>query len=393
MRKNKAFDIVVIGAGMAGLSLAALLGRMGKCVAVVDRETPQHLATEAFDARTVALSAGSRAILAPLGLWPLLATQAQAITEIDVQQGFDAHVLNFTADDAQAEAFGWILPNTHVRRVLYEAAVKHGVEFFTPRFLRDCKSHSDHIDAILDDGNVLQAQLLCGVDGKNSRVRALCGIDSVNLDYGQTAWVGLVTHAQSHNGLALERFYAEGPFAMLPFTDDANGLHRSAVVWTRHHGKHKAMPLPAPDDLSAQLNAMLDARYGDTQAIGKWAAYPLGLTHAKSFVAERVVLVSDAAHAIHPIAGQGLNVGLRDVAKLVALLDGADDCGAPELLQEYDRTRRADAFAMIAATDLLNRLFGNNVPGVRALRSWGLGLVDRIPPLKRFFMRTAMGEN
>jgi 2-octaprenyl-6-methoxyphenol hydroxylase len=389
MKKNT--DVIIIGSGMAGLAQAALLAQRGIAVTVVDREDPAFLATEAFDARTVAFSQGTKEILSPLGVWKTWEHAAEAITEIDVQEGRDPFVLNFEATDSEADAFGWILPNTLVRKTLYEAAKKSGAKFVTGVSLDRIATDEKTITALLSDGAKITAQLLIGADGRNSRVRALTGVPTVEWDYKQTALVGLVHHEHAHRGLAVERFYIEGPFAVLPFTDDEKGNHRSAIVWTKH-GKD-VCGVPSLSDITNDLLPFFDERYGRVEAIGKWAAYPLGFCHAKKMIAKRVALISDAAHGMHPIAGQGLNVGMRDVAVLVEVLPTAKgDFGAPELLEKYQRARRFDVMAMMAATDILNRLFGKKFLPVRKLRSAGLGIVNALPPLKRFFANVAMGK-
>lgn len=391
MTKNT--DIIIIGSGMAGLAAAALLGRAGLGVAVVDRVAPDIMARPGHDTRTVALSRGTRDILAPLGVWDELERHAAAITHIDVQEGHDPFVLNFAAD-GDVDAFGWILPNDVVRAVLTRTARAHGVTFVAPASLHRLRVHDDGVDVVLEHGDVLSARLVVGADGRNSRVRALCGIPTVEWDYKQTALVGLVTHERPHNGLAVERFYTDGPFAVLPFVDDDNGAHRSAIVWTRHG--RDVRDIPPPDVLNNMLEPLFDDRYGAVRVVGPWAAYPLGFNHAKKMVADRVALVSDAAHGMHPIAGQGLNVGMRDVAELVAQIilvrDAGGDIGAPDMLNAYQRARRFDVMTMMAATDILNRLFGSRVPGLRLLRSAGLGVVERLSPLKSFFANVAMGR-
>ena len=384
---SKTTSVIIVGAGMAGLALAGLLARAGLRVTVIDREDPEKMATETFDSRTVALSLGTRAVLSPLGAWDDMKEWGEAIRLIDVQEGHDPFVLNFDASESEDGAFGWILPNTRVRSVLYKTAKTYGA-IFVRGLLADIEQNETGATAVLADGTHHTAQLLIGADGRHSRVRDLLGVDTVNLNYKQTALVGLIAHEHPHHGLALERFYPEGPFAVLPFTDDGK-THRSAVVWTRH--APQKLNTPSLDDLTGMIAPMLDDRYGKTKATGLWAAYPLGLTHAKQFVAGRVVLISDAAHAMHPIAGQGLNVGMRDVSALAALLSDSSDAGDAEILKRYQTARRFDVMTMMAATDLLNRLFGNDLRVVRGLRSLGLGLVDRVPRLKKFFTGVATG--
>jgi 2-octaprenyl-6-methoxyphenol hydroxylase len=397
MRKKTDSDVTIIGAGMAGLTLGARLAQSGMDVAIIDREDPGAMATDAFDSRTVALSAGTRNILEPLDIWNDMVPAAEAITSIDVQEGHDPFILNFNTADAQAPAFGWILPNSLVRRTLYDACRRHGVTFITGQTLEDIHTTDEDATAILSGGTAHHTRLLIGADGKNSRVRAILGIDVVNLDYKHVACVGLIAHEHPHNGLALERFYPSGPFAVLPFTDK-DGQHRSAIVWSRHARdvKHTPVDLKDVQAVTEAIAPMLDERYGETKALGKWAAFPLTLHHAKSMIGQRVALISDAAHAIHPIAGQGLNLGMRDIDLLATELPQAKsegrDWGSDELLAAYQRARRFDVFTMVAATDLLTRLFGNRLPGLGRVRSLGLGIVEKLPPLKRFFMAKAMGE-
>lgn len=392
---TKKTDIIIIGSGMAGLSAAALLGQQGFNVTVVDRETPEILMSEEFDSRTVALSDGSRAILEPLNIWNEMLPYGTAIETIDVQEGQRPFILNFEAREVDASAFGWIFPNTVVRSTLYQAALRHGVRFIAPDALQDIDVRSDYVTATLKSGQSVQAQLLIGADGRFSRVRDLMGFDGVSLDYKQTALVGLITHEKPHHGLALERFYPTGPFAALPFTTE-KGVHRSAIVWTQDTKRGKRLLVPDLHTLTQQLEPLLDERYGRIGAIGKWAAYPLGLYHAKNCVNKRIVLISDAAHAIHPIAGQGLNLGMRDVEELVQTLADARamqyDIGDMDVLEPYQQSRRVDVLAMVAATDTLNRLFGMKTPGMGWVRNAGLGVVNRLPPLKKFFMKTAMGK-
>jgi 2-octaprenyl-6-methoxyphenol hydroxylase len=390
--RMKKTEVILIGAGMAGLSLAALLAQRNIAVTVIDREDPRTMATEAFDARTVALSVGTRNILAPLDIWKVLEPTGTAITTIDVQEEHHPFVLNFDAAETDSEAFGWIFSNSAVRGALYKKAKENGVIFIQDG-LKTVEQDEITVTAVLQSGTEISAPLLIGADGRHSRVRALLGFDTVQLDYKQTALVGLIEHEKPHHGLALERFYPAGPFAALPFVTH-QGKHHSAIVWTRH--KTKNARVPSLDELTQLMAPMLDERYGAIKAVGTWAAFPLSLCHAKEFIAERVALISDAAHAMHPIAGQGLNVGMRDVNALVKLLGDAKekntDLGSMDILKAYQRARRFDVMKMMAATDLLNRLFNNSIAPVRWARSAGLGLVDRVPPLKRFFAKTAMGR-
>ncbi len=398
MGKNTDAEVILIGAGMAGLSLGGLLSQQGLRVTIIDREDPSLMATAAFDARTIALSAGTMDVLSPLGINKNLLAHGEAIRVIDVQEGFDPFVLNFDTSDIGEQAFGWILPNTAVRSGLYEACLKHGVTFVTGHSVDSVTATDTHGIVTLENGTILQAPLVVAADGRHSLVRQLLGIDVVQLAYHHTAYVGFITHTQPHHGLALERFYPSGPFAALPFTDTTDGLHRSAIVWSRHQRDIKRDPINVTDldTITDRIREFVDERYGEIEAVGKWATYPLSLCHAKQMIGPRIALISDAAHAIHPIAGQGLNLGMRDIAYLAQHIPQAkaakNDWGSDDFLSAYQRARRFDVFQMVAATDILTRLFGVSFPPLRWARSAGLGLVNRVPPLKKFFMRQAMGR-
>jgi 2-octaprenyl-6-methoxyphenol hydroxylase len=240
---------------------------------------------------------------------------------------------------------------------------------------------------------------MIAADGRFSKLRQQAGIDHRVISYRQTAIVCLIEHTHPHEGLALEKFYPAGPFALLPLKPTADGIHRSGVVWTEHEddaGNYLAL---SDDDFNAELQRRVgDAAsgyWGSVKAIGKRFSYPLKLMHAEQFVAPRFALVGDAAHGIHPIAGQGVNLGYRDVAVLAELLIDQRklglDLGAEALLARYQRWRRFDSFSMTASTDILNRLFSNNLPGLSLLRRAGMVAVNHMPPVKKYFMKHAMG--
>lgn len=393
--KKQYSDMILVGGGLAGLTLACVVARQNpqRRLILIDKVEPLHQLTEKFDGRTTAISYASSLVLKDAGIWDDIVDQGQPITTIDVQDNHAPFVLNFDARDVGDHPFGWIFENRLLRFHLQEQVKDlENISYFAPAQISKIETDVEKAIVTLETGEVLEGQLLVGADGRFSAVREWTDIDLVELDYQQKATVCLVNHQNPHHGLAVERFMPDGPFAILPFTDDEAGNHRSALVWTEHGKKMRNFNTVSEEVFNLELERRFDERYGEVKLAGYRAQYPLKLYHAAALVEQRMALVGDAAHAIHPIAGQGLNLGMQDIAVLAELIQKTDgDIGAERLLKEYQRARRFDIFAMVAATDLLNRLFSNNILPLRAIRSVGLGAVNRVPRLKKFFMRTAMG--
>lgn len=385
------YDVIVAGGGPAGCAMAALLGRGGLTVACIDRDDPKESVKESYDARTTAISFGSRAILEKAGAWNGLESHACAIEDIKITDSGAPTLLRFLSEDVDSEAFGWVIENRYLRAKLFAALDHPNIDHIAPAAIADYAVDDDGVDVILADGKTLRAKLVIGADGRNSFTRDWMGIGTRGWKYNQRAIVCIVSHENPHNNIAVEDFRGEGPFAILPMLNDANGNHRSALVWTEH-GPEKSSMLRWDDaTFNAALRERFPPEYGAVKMAGPRKAFPLSLAHAHSYIGPRMALVADAAHGIHPIAGQGLNIGLRDIAALAEILKGADDPGDAALLQSYERARRPDNMAMAAATDALNKLFSNNSKSLRILRRAGLHAVERIPAAKRFFMRYAMG--
>jgi 2-octaprenyl-6-methoxyphenol hydroxylase len=249
----------------------------------------------------------------------------------------------------------------------------------------------DAVRVTLGDGRVARTALVVGADGRGSFVREAARIRTRGWPYDHTAIVATITHTGSHQNTAIEHFLSTGPFAVLPFTADARGRYRSAVVWSERPVTAQKIMAMSDTQFAQALTARLPDRYGAVVAVAMRAAYPLSLQHAERYIDTRLALVADAAHGIHPIAGQGLNIGLRDAATLADGLVGVDDCGDDAVLAAYQRARRADVTTMVAATDGLTGLFGLGLPGLRGVRRLGMRVIDRLPPLKNALVRHAMG--
>ncbi|MDB5364760.1 MAG: 2-octaprenyl-6-methoxyphenyl hydroxylase [Rhodospirillales bacterium] len=394
-------DVLIVGGGLAGLSLAAALGHAGLRVTVADRDAPATQLDEGFDGRTTAIAFGSQRLLTEIGVWPRLAADAEPIREIRVADGGSSLFLHFdhreVAPTTGGAPFGWIVENRRLRRALFERVAElANVTHLAPMAIEDHAAEGETVTARLADGSTRRARLLVGADGRLSPTRERAGIGTIGWPYRQTAIVCVAGHEKPHDGIAVEHFLPPGPFAILPMTDGADGTHRSSIVWTERSETVEALLASDQAAFDEELQRRFGPHLGAVRTLGRRFAYKLSLLQARRFTAPRLALVGEAAHAIHPIAGQGLNLGMRDVAALAELIvDHARlglDIGSPTLLSAYARRRRVDALALSAATDLLDRLFSNDIPPIAAARRIGLAAVGQVPSLKRFFMRYAMGQ-
>lgn len=389
-------DVIIVGGGAAGCTLAALLASNGVDVVCLDGENPASTITQGFDGRTMAISYGSRNVLAVSGIWQGAEQQANPIKDIQILEQGSASLLDFVSSDVKQEAFGWVIEYRHLRKALYDRlAALPRVKHMAPSRVSGFDVTPDKACALLENGGRIEGKLIVGADGKNSFTREWAGIATRGKDYNQTAIVCITRHEHPHNNIAVEDFRAEGPFAILPMQDDENGKHRSSIVWTEHGAKRESAMSWDEDIFTAGLQERFPDSYGAVKMAGPRFSYPLGLKHAHSYTAPRMALIGDAAHAIHPIAGQGLNLGLRDVAALAELVIEANkqhgDLGGDDLLNAYSTARRADNMIMAGATNTLNALFSNDLPLMSHARKVGLKLIQRFPKAKGFFMRQAMG--
>ncbi len=394
-------ELVIVGGGLVGLTLACACAGAGLDVVVIDREEPARLVDAAFDGRTSAIAFGSQRILAGIGLWDAVAPDAEPIREIRIADGDSPLFLHYDHDEIGPDPLGYIVENRVLRRALLaRAATLPTLRHLAPARIAATARRPGGVavtledgtlaDGTLGDGGSVRGALLVAAEGKQSPLRQAAGIRTLEWSYPQTAIVCTVWHERPHLGIAVEHFLPAGPFAILPMTGD-----RSSIVWTE-----RAALVPRLLALDAAgFRAELARRFGDflgrIELVGPRWSYPLALMHAARYGAERLILVGDAAHVIHPIAGQGLNLGLRDVAVLAELIVDARrlglDIGAADILARYERWRRFDTVALAAVTDGLNRLFSNSFPPLAWMRGLGLAAVNRLPPLRRFFMQHAMG--
>jgi 2-octaprenyl-6-methoxyphenol hydroxylase len=384
-------DVIVVGGGLVGGTLACALAEGGLGAVVVDRMPPEAGLDAGFDGRAFAVALGSQRLLERVGLWSAMASEACPILDIRVADGDSPLFLHYDHRETGAEPFGYLVEALTIRRALARRLPRlAGVLHLAPATVVEWWRRDGWVEARLDDGRRVRASVLVGADGRDSATRHRAGIRVTRLAYGQTAIVTAVAHERPHDNLAVEHFRASGPFAILPL----NG-NRSSIVWTEREDLTPA--IMALDDEA--FLAELAERFGDhlgalRLAGGRWS-YPLSLQYAERAVERRLALVGDAAHAMHPIAGQGLNIGFRDVAALAEVLTDARrlglDVGEVAVLRRYRRWRRFDTAVMMAATDGINRLFSNRIPPIRLARDLGLAAVHRLPPLKRAFVRQAMG--
>ncbi len=387
-------SIVIGGGAFAGLGLAlALRQGLGPDIAVVVAD-PAFANRPSRDPRASAIVAACRRLFEAIGVWDQVAAEAQpildmVITDSRLEDATRPPFLTFAGEVEPGEPFAHMVENRRLIDALTARAESEGIAL-VPLAVSDYAARPDGIDVTLGDGRVIAASLLVAADGARSKLRARAGIATHGWEYDQSGIVVTVGHERDHNGRAEEHFLPAGPFAILPLKGN-----RSSLVWTESRAEAaRIVNLPA-EDFQAELEKRFGLHLGEVKALDRPRAFPLGYFVARSFIADRLALIGDAAHVIHPIAGQGLNMGLKDAAALAeVIVDAARlgiDPGQADVLERYQRWRRFDTMAMGVATNSLNLLFSNRSTLLRAVRDVGLGLVDRLPPLKNAFIRQAAG--
>ena len=405
-------EVLIVGGGMVGMAMAAALGGAGVPTLLVEAEKLPDMAEPTFDGRSSAIAYGSQQVLSGIGAWDYIAPSAEPIRDIRVSDGgwqfkeASPFFVHYHFADLQPETipgsegrqppFGWIIENRALRQGLIRRLQELPSVTHIPAMTVTAIDFQGTTNlATLSDGRKVQARLVIGADGRQSAVRRMAGIGARELGYKHSAIVCTVTHELPHDGVAHEHFLPIGPFAMLPMKDDQEGRHRSSIVWTED-----ARIIPMLLGLSdADLGREIERRFGHTLGrilpIGPRFNYPLKMVLADTYIKEGLALTGDAAHGMHPIAGQGFNMGVRDVAALAEKLVDAHrlglDIGGLAVLEGYARWRRFDNLMMVLVTDGLTRLFSNDLPPVRLLRDIGFFLFNKAKPLKRVAMRHAMG--
>jgi 2-octaprenyl-6-methoxyphenol hydroxylase len=388
---QRLFDFVIAGAGVVGLSLAAALKQaLGRGVAILVVD-PNMGAREGSD-RASAIAAGSRRMLEKIGAWEAIAPLAQPIRQMAIMDGRvgDAvRPVQMRFDEIDGEPLAHMAMNDDVVASLSSLCRRLGVARQRGSIAGFALgSHS--IEAAIEAAPPVRARLLVAADGARSLLRSFAGMATVGWDYGQSAIVATVFHEREHHGRAEQHFLPAGPFAILPLPG-----RRSSIVWNEANGEADRLIALEPDDFKRQLEHRFMRRLGEIGPVSPPRAFPLGFRDARHFVGPRLALVGDAAHLVHPLAGQGLNLGLRDVAALAqAVVEPMRlglDPGASDVLARFERTRRFDVTASSLGMDAINRLFSNDIAPLRMMRDFGLRLVDRAPALKRYFIEEAGG--
>ena len=397
------FDVVVVGAGLTGATLTLALATAGLKVAAVDAQAPETQLAPTFDGRASFIAYGPFRQWRALGLGETLEAAAQPVRSILVTDGpgpgasarapglgllrFEAGELNDLNGD---EPLGWMVENRHIRAALAERLAKADAALFAPVRVAGVETDGALTRVALADGRVLAAPLVVGAEGRRSAVREAAGIKTYGWNYPQAGVVATVALERPHEAVAHEYFLPGGPLAILPLTED-----RASLVWTERTAAAKALVESSGEAFESHLARRFGDFLGRPRLIGPRFTYPLGLFMAEQLIAPRTALIGDAAHAVHPVAGQGLNMGLKDVAALAEVVTDAlrlgEDWGSDVVLERYAAWRRFDAASLAAATDLFVRLFSNDDPVLRLARRVGMAAVNRIEPARKFFMREAGG--
>jgi len=393
---NNETDIVIVGGGLIGSAMAIALSSIGFDITVVDKQSNKLTKPQNFDGRAYALSHASTRMLKVLGIWNYFKENAQPILDIKVSDGrvgdgVSDWFLHFDHQELEEGPMGHLIEDRYIREALktdIEMSKQINYIYNTEVISQTVKDSGVSLN--LSDGQVLRAQLLVGCDGRNSKIAQLSNISHVGWSYNQTALVCALSHEKQHFGVAHQFFNPSGPLAILPLKGN-----KSSIVWTETKDRAKSINDMSDEDYLNALSPVIGSFLGCINLVGDRFSYPLGLSLADSFIAKRTVLVGDSAHGIHPLAGQGLNLGLKDIAALTEVLALAkrrgENFSSKQVLERYQKWRRFDTSVMAVATDSINKIFSNDNIILRSMRDIGLGSVNATPQLRRSFMRHAAG--
>lgn len=389
-------DVIIAGGGLNGPALALALARAGLSVIVVDAQPARARADAAFDGRAYALAIASKRLLSAVGVWDRVADKVQPILEIKASDGRPGEgaapfFLHFDSAEIEEGPMGFMLEDRHLYAAFLDAMGQTGgITHIPATSVTDQAAEAAGVTVTLSDGRTLRGRLVAGCDGRQSGTASRAGIGRTGWSYGQTALVCAVEHDRPHHGIAQQFFMPTGPLAILPLPGN-----RFSIVWSETEENARVIAALDDDAFMGVLRPRFGDYLGDIRLAGARFTYPLNLTLADRYVAPRVALVGDAAHGVHPIAGQGLNLGFRDVAALAEVLVAAkrrgEDIGAEEVLERYESWRRFDSTTLALGMDTVNRLFSNDNSLLRAARDLGMGAVNALPPLRRAFIRQAAG--
>ncbi len=389
-------DILIVGGGLNGPALALGLAQVGFSVTIVDSLSEKIRKNAAFDGRSYALALASVRLLRAIGIWDQVADKSQPMLEIKVSdgragEGPSPFFMHFDHAEIEEGPMGHMLEDRHLRRAFLEAVAEtDSITHLAGETVFDQSIEADGVQIALASGRSLTGRILIGSDGRNSGTATRAGIARSGWGYGQTALVAALEHDLPHNGIAHQFFMPSGPLAILPLPGNV-----SSIVWSETEETAAEFAALSDADFLDVLRPRFGDFLGDIRLRGKRFTYPLGLSIANQFVAHRVALIGDAAHGVHPLAGQGLNAGLRDVGALIEVLSDArtrgEDIAALDVLERYQQWRRFDTASLALVTDLTNRLFSNDNPLLRLGRDLGMGAINAMPGLRRAFVREAAG--
>jgi 2-octaprenyl-6-methoxyphenol hydroxylase len=389
--KSHSCDVLIIGGSLNGGTLACALSHLGMQTTIIDTLEPSAGLDAEFDGRASAIAFASQCLLETIGLWDLMAETACPIQDIRVSEGNSPFFLHYDHKDTESQAFGYMIENRSIRRALHEQiSGLDAIKVMAPDCVQTLERSGSGVRVELESGQIITAPLVIGADGRNSITRRNAGIRTTGWAYNQTGIVCTVEHQEPHQQIAHEHFLPAGPFAILPLLNN-----RASIVWAERSELVPAIMGLDETEFLEELKPRFGDFLGDLKVVGPRWSYPLSLKFAERAIDQRLALVGDALHGMHPIAGQGLNMGLRDVAALAEIIVDARrlgmDIGDTMVLERYQQWRRFDNSLMLAATDGLNRLFSNSIGPVRLARDFGLSAVNKMGPLKKVFMRSAMG--